>query len=98
MIVSHADRAIFIHIPKTAGSSIKKLGQLDYNGHVRAAAIRNRVSHEVWSTYFKFAFVRNPWDRFLSLYCYFATMNEDHRWFKRNIEVCRIVRSFSSFA
>jgi hypothetical protein len=63
-------QAIFIHVPKAAGSSIKtKLYGQPQGGHrriseyyafdpVRAAA------------FFKFAFVRNPWDRLVSAYAY----------------------------
>ena len=58
---------LFIHIPKTAGTSISQaLFGSDF-GHCT-------VDHyEIFSpkrfhNYFKFAFVRNPWDRFLSAY------------------------------
>jgi len=38
-----------------------------YN-HAGATFIRNHVSDEIWNTYYKFCFERNPFDRAISLY------------------------------
>lgn len=38
--------------------------------HVRPGFVRNIVDPEIWNTYFKFVFVRNPWDWVLSNYCF----------------------------
>ncbi len=45
------------------------------HGHISFAEIRPFLGDEVFGDYFKFAFVRNPFDRFIS-YCAFATSRE----------------------
>jgi hypothetical protein len=65
-----ARQAIFIHVPKAAGTSVKTelYGRPQY-GHRRLAEFH---AYEAARTarYFKFGFVRNPWDRLLSAYSY----------------------------
>ena len=63
-------RAIFIHITKTAGTSVAKslFGYLPY--HYTAIDYRIFYGKETFENYFKFAFVRNPWDRLYSAFRY----------------------------
>lgn len=42
------------------------------HGHISLAQVRPFLGEEAFSAYFKFAFVRNPFDRFVS-YCAFMT-------------------------
>lgn len=60
---------VFIHINKTAGSSIEKALGLRF-GHVTASAKLDYIGVDRWRQKFSFAFVRNPWDRAVSHYHY----------------------------
>lgn len=60
---------IFVHIQKTGGDSIRTaLGvELnDYHKHRTAVELRAVYGGAAWEDYYKFAFVRNPWDRLVS--------------------------------
>jgi hypothetical protein len=97
--ISHENRCLFFHIPKTAGSSIGELGFLSYKGHYpRAKWAKLWMSSARWNDYFKFCFVRNPWDRFISLYSYYRNMTPNHKWYVgRNVEISNDVRQFADF-
>lgn len=65
------ENIIFIHIPRTGGTSIesavgRKL-EKDWK-HNTASLVRKKVGEEKWQNSFVFSFVRNPWDRMISLY------------------------------
>jgi Sulfotransferase family len=103
MQLSHSHRFIFVHIFKTAGTSmravlepytyrpgIRLVNRLrgwrgtplpepfpQLSGHARASQIRDAVPMDVFENYFKFAFVRNPWDWQVSWYHYIL-QNADH--------------------
>ncbi len=73
---------IFIHIPRTGGTSIRQ--SLDFNRpretkqekHWHARLIEEQVGKRNWSEAFKFTFVRNPWSRLYSYYIYKLRKNQ----------------------
>lgn len=85
MVVNKIKKTIFVHIPKTAGTSIEVL-LLGHTGlklenlfgidtiknkalqHLTAKEIRDLSSIKDFSSYFRFSFVRNPYDRMISEY------------------------------
>jgi Sulfotransferase family len=62
-------KCIFIHIPKCAGISVGRSLFGSYGGwHLRAATYQIIYSPKELAHYFKFTFVRNPWDRLASAF------------------------------
>jgi len=62
-----AHQCIFIHIPKTAGTSIARTLFNATSRHVPCVEYE-KANPRKFRRYFKFAFVRNPWDRLYSAY------------------------------
>jgi chondroitin 4-sulfotransferase 11 len=76
MLLSTEKNFLFIHIPKTGGSSINHLlnpyRNFDYmtNSHLTIENYRNWVDTELFNKLFKFTFIRNPWDLQVSTWRY----------------------------
>jgi hypothetical protein len=62
-------RYVFIHINKTAGSSIEAALGLQLS-HFSAREVIASIGEETWKNVFKFTVVRNPWDKVVSHYHY----------------------------
>lgn len=90
--------SIFVHIPKAAGVSISKELYGNYGGgHCSIADYSNIFNEYDFTKYFKFTFVRNPWDRLLSAYRFLQEggFNEkDEQWFELNLAKYKNFESF----
>ena len=109
MLISHTHRFLFVHVPKTAGSSVtaalqpfcdqpekvwfnRMLSSVGLNvnwlgpvawrrgrKHTTAGQMRRMYPLELFQEYYKFAFVRNPWDLMVSYYHFIQSRTEHHR-------------------
>ena len=96
----HLTQSVYIHIPKTAGNSVRQIVYRPYSvqlgGHVAARTYRD-ASPELFAKYFVFATVRHPLARLRSAY-YFLSQGgmheDDRRWAAKNLSE---FRGFSEF-
>lgn len=92
MHINHSEKIIFIHNPKAGGTTLSvAIGGYE-KGLVTVAHITPDVAKKYffqsdWDKFFSFATVRDPWDRYVSLYLYqrseyygdFTSQNFSHR-------------------
>jgi hypothetical protein len=63
---------LLVHVPKTAGTSLgKAIYGFEGTGHHTALELQ-QLSPDVYGELFVVGFVRNPWDRLVSAYCFVA--------------------------
>lgn len=71
---SHKGKFFFVHIVKTGGQSIKKDLEKHFTDVVYLPHLSTQAHFDlfpdIYSEYFSFAFVRNPWDWVVSMYFY----------------------------
>ena len=76
MIYNHQYKFVFLQIPRTAtrtmtrilSTACKQKMPVLANRHTHFIPARDWLGATTWNSYFKFAFVRNPWDRHVSSY------------------------------
>lgn len=67
---------IFIHVPKTGGTSMLQISFVDdrvRSKHPKAVQVRNLYGSKIWDDCLTWGFVRNPYDRFVSLYHFYRS-------------------------
>jgi len=76
-IINNHHCCVYLHPPKTAGTSMRKfvheyVGGKDCPKHEWASKVKTRMENpRHWDEYFKFATIRNPFDRLYSIYGYY---------------------------
>jgi chondroitin 4-sulfotransferase 11 len=79
-MISHEHKCVFIHIPKTGGSSIGSLFMPESsNSSYSYPGKHSRLKEKNVKGYFTFSFVRNSFAKMLSHYTFFIKRNLDHR-------------------
>jgi len=73
-MIDKEHKCIFVHIPKTGGTSITNALNIKHHNHKMAKELKQE--NDDWNDYFSFSVVRNPWDRMVSLYFYYKNNNE----------------------
>jgi hypothetical protein len=63
-------RCLFVHVPKAAGTSVASCLFECKVGHITLRRYSLIFEAEAFREYFKFAVVRNPWDRLFSAFRY----------------------------
>ena len=79
-LISHPKKFIMCRVMKTGSTSFResfaRMPEVDLDPHLvtgphlSMAEIKKSVSPEIYDNYFKFALVRNPWDRLVSFYAW----------------------------
>jgi len=103
MLISHKHKFIFIHIQKTAGTSIssvlKPFCEESYPSikHWSASRIKEKFGPDIWNEYFKFTFIRNPYERLLSWYYMINKFRDSPNPNLFHSYVLKNIHSFSEF-
>ena len=71
-MINHNFKFIFIHIPRTGGTSLEEQfnfnEKVENNKHWSLEDWKQSLDQTTFNTYLKFTFIRNPWDIIISKY------------------------------
>jgi hypothetical protein len=104
MVVCYNKKCIFIHIPKTAGTSIEQFikdngkNEIEYLGvknnrsmHHYTASELKKIEPHIFDIYYKFSIVRNPYERLLSEYYWCPIPDVGFKYGKTKVEFLNYV-------
>lgn len=98
MILSHTHKFIFFCSSKVGTTSMEEIlrplqegAEYDFGSpgagivpkHIPPAILRGAIPEKIWNEYFKFVFVRNPWDWFVSQWFYNSVSAADPKIARR---------------
>ncbi len=91
-------KCIFIHVPKAAGISVSKtlFGNLG-GAHNKLTHYQHLYTKSTFEEYYKFTFVRNPWERLFSAYHFLkkgGISPRDVVWVEENLSHIHDFQSF----
>jgi hypothetical protein len=93
-----ANRCIFVHVPKAAGTSVKKTLFPDAQGITHYRAIDYFLDSPLkFKRYFVFAFSRNPYDRLVSAYNYLLEGGKNEADLRFRDKFLTAYKSFGDF-
>jgi chondroitin 4-sulfotransferase 11 len=96
MIVNHKLKILFVHIHKTGGSSMRNalmnLEGSNFMGHHHTFV--KELDSDKYHEYFKFAIVRNPWDRLVSWYYSILNLKGTNRFKEYFMSRCKNFQDF----
>lgn len=69
---------IFIHINKTAGTSVINVIGKPFRKHLTAKDVINVIGQKKWDEAYKFTVIRNPWDKVVSHYKHNIKVNSSN--------------------
>tara|TARA_B100000579_G_C22848158_1_gene865679 strand:- start:4227 stop:4844 length:618 start_codon:yes stop_codon:yes gene_type:complete len=96
-MIDDEHKVIFIHIPKCGGTSIElvfkpEAARTNVKSKHANLAILEESDFEKYQSYYKFSFVRNPWDLTVSMYRYLwlSDLKGGMKWRKKNPEYAKL--------
>lgn len=90
-------RAIFVHVPKAAGTAISKAIFGDLIDHYTCPQYKIIFGRKDYARYYKFTFVRDPWARVYSAYKYLMAGGWGEYEGKRALDLIGEYSSFNEF-
>lgn len=78
--------------PQLLLGMIPRIYSNNFPGHISAKALKEKLPAKVFNSYFKFGFVRNPWDWQVSLYRFMLKLEDHHQH-----ELIKSMKSFDEY-